>query len=448
MSAPHHADPPDLHDETRVLETEHGLVALSIFEEGVPPRFRIHFTDAVGRPQTPPADAQVTVETLRAPALRHQFQFLPQPGGYLEATELLPEPHEFGAVFTLTQDGHSHSYQLQFVEHDHHHAHGGHDHGPHGHTHGVVDPSIASSERGLWAIKWSFVALLATAVLQAAAVALSGSVALLADTIHNVGDAATAIPLGIAFLFARRRPTTRFSFGYGKVEDLAGVAIVLTILISAIVAGYESIDRLLHPRPIEFLGAVALASLVGFLGNEGVAVFRLRVGKEIGSAALVADGYHARTDGWTSLAVLAGALGVWLGFPLADPLIGLGITVAILGIVWQSTKAVGTRMLDGVDPQVIEEVRHAALHVPGVEDVTEVRARWIGHRLAVEANVAVDPQLSVGDGHAIAAEVNHQLRHQLGFVSLATIHVDPVHSSGETHHLQEHAHDGLPVHSH
>jgi cation diffusion facilitator family transporter len=324
----------------------------------------------------------------------------------------------------------------------------GHDHGGHEHTHGVVDPGIASSERGVWAIKRSFLALLATAVFQGFVVVLTGSVALLADTIHNVGDAATAIPLGIAFVFARRRPTTRFSFGYGKVEDLAGVAIVATILVSAIVAGYESLDRLLHPRPVEFLGVVAIASVIGFLGNEGVAIFRIRVGKEIGSAALVADGYHARADGWTSLAVLAGAIGVWLGFPLADPLIGLGITIAILGIVWQSAKAVFTRMLDGVGPEVIEEVRHAAAHVPGVQEVTEVRARWIGHRLSVEANIAVDPALSVGDGHAIAAEVDHQLRHHLSYISLATIHVDPAHASGETHHLHEHAHDGLPLHSH
>src|SRR5215212_1965013 len=247
-------------------------------------------------------------------------------------------------------------------EHPHDHPEG------HGHTHGAVDPSIATSERGIWAVKWSFVALFVTALLQLVVVLLSGSVALLSDTIHNFGDAATAIPLGIAFALTRLGVSRRFTFGYGKVEDLAGVVIVLIIL-SAVVAGYQAVERLINPQPVGFLWAVAGASLVGFLGNEAVAVFRVRVGREIGSAALVADGYHARTDGWTSLAVLLGAVGVWLGYPLADPIVGLLIAAAILLIVWQSGKAIFTRLLDGVEPEAIEEIRHAAGEVPGVEDV-------------------------------------------------------------------------------
>lgn len=318
-----------------------------------------------------------------------------------------------------------------------------------GHAHGVVDPSILASRRGMWAVKWSFIGLLLTAIVQAAVVAASGSVALLADTIHNVADASTAIPLWVAFLFSQRRPTKRFSFGYGKVEDVAGVIVVFTILASAIVAGYESMNRLFQPQPIAFLGAVAGAALIGFLGNEAVALFRIRVGREIGSAALVADGYHARTDGWTSLAVLLGAVGVWAGFPLADPLVGMLITIVILGVVVQSAKTVFTRVLDGVEPEVIDEVRHAAEHVAGVREVTEVRARWVGHRLAVEANVAVGRGLTVADGHAIAKEVNHQLLHHLSYVSMATIHIDPVESSGEAHHhIPQHVHDGFSEHSH
>ena len=160
-------------------------------------------------------------------------------------------------------------------DHAHHHRHGDHD--GHGHTHGVVDPSIVATERGFWAIKWSFAGLMVTALAQVVIVVLSGSVALLADTIHNFGDASTAIPLWIAFRFARLRPTRRFPFGYGRVEDLAGAVIVFTILFSAIVAGYESIDRLIHPREVEYLGAVVAASILGFLGNEGVAIFRIRV---------------------------------------------------------------------------------------------------------------------------------------------------------------------------
>jgi cation diffusion facilitator family transporter len=331
-------------------------------------------------------------------------------------------------------------------EHPHVHPHG---HGEYGHTHGAVDPTIATSERGIWAIKWSFVGLMVTALLQLVVVLMSGSVALLSDTIHNFGDAATAVPLGIAFALTRLGVSRRFTFGYGRVEDLAGVLIVLIILFSAVVAGYQAVERLIHPQPIGMLWAVAVASVVGFIGNEAVAVFRIRVGREIGSAALVADGYHARTDGWTSLAVLLGAIGVWLGYPLADPIVGLLIAAAILLIVWQSGKAVFTRLLDGVEPEAIEEIRHAACHVPGVEDVSEVRARWLGHRLQAEVNVAVDPDLSVDEGHAIAREVNHQLLHHLSYLSGAVIHVDPVQEAGEEHHrIPAHSHDGLPTHSH
>jgi cation diffusion facilitator family transporter len=331
--------------------------------------------------------------------------------------------------------------------HRHHHPHG-HDHS-HGHAHGVVDPSIAASERGLWAVKWSFIALMATAVLQLVVVFFSGSVALLADTIHNFADATTAIPLGIAFLLARKKPSDRFTFGYGRVEDLAGVAVVLTILASAIVAGYESIERFLHPQDISYLWAVIAASVIGFAGNEAVAVFRLRVGREIQSAALIADGYHARIDGWTSLAVLFGAIGVWLGYPLADPIIGLVITAAIFGIVVQSAKSIFMRMLDGADPKVIDEIRHAAAHVPAVEEVTEVRARWLGHRLHAEINIAVDPKMTISQAHEVATEVRHQMLHHLDYLSLVVIHVDPADKSGEAHHrIAEHAHDGLPAHSH
>ena len=253
----------------------------------------------------------------------------------------------------------------------------------------------------------------------------------------------------MAFWFARKKPSERFTFGYGRVEDLAGVAIVLTILASAIIAGYESIQRLLHPQDISYLWAVMGASIIGFLGNEAVAMFRIRVGQEINSAALVADGYHARVDGWTSLAVLFGAVGVWLGYPLADPIVGLLITAAIFGIVIQSGKSIFVRMLDGAEPHVIEEIRHVAEDVPQVQEVTEVRARWLGHRLHAELNIAVDPQLTIAQAHAIAAEVRHQLLHHLDYLSLVVIHVDPADQSGEAHHrIGEHAHDGLPAHSH
>jgi cation diffusion facilitator family transporter len=329
-------------------------------------------------------------------------------------------------------------------EHQQHDHHGGH-----GHTHGAVDPSIATSERGIWAVKWSLVALFVTALLQLGVVILSGSVALLSDTIHNFGDAATAVPLWIAFALTRLGASRRFPFGYGRVEDLAGVVVVLIILFSALVAGYQAIERLINPQPVGFLGALAAAAIVGFLGNEAVAIFRIRVGRQIGSAALVADGYHARTDGWTSLAVLIGAVGVWLGYPLADPIVGLLIAAAILVIVWQSGKMVFARLLDGVDPSVMDEIRSAAARVEGVEDVAEVRARWVGHWLRAEVNVAVNPEASVAEGHEVAREVNHRLLHELGYLETAVVHVDPAQESGEEYHrIAAHSHDGLSTHSH
>src|SRR5215207_455110 len=330
-------------------------------------------------------------------------------------------------------------------------VHDHHEHEPpgHGHTLGAVDTAIATSERGMWVVKWSSVGLFVTALLQVVVVALSGSVALLSDTIHNFGDAATAVPLWIAFALTRLGTSRRFPFGYGRVEDLAGVVVVLIILFSALVAGYQAIERLINPQPVGFLVALAAAAIVGFLGNEAVAIFRIRVGKQIGSAALVADGYHARTDGWTSLAVLVGAVGVWLGYPLADPIVGLLIAAAILVIVWQSGKMVFARLLDGVDPSVIGEIRSAAARVDGVEDVAEVRARWVGHRLRAEVNVAVNPEASVAEGHAVAREVNHRLLHELGYLETAVVHVDPAQESGEEHHrVTAHSHDGLPTHSH
>jgi len=334
-------------------------------------------------------------------------------------------------------------------EDSHRHNHGKHDSKSHGHTHGAVDPTILTTERGIWTIKWSFVGLFITAIFQIVIVFVSGSVALLADTIHNFGDAITAIPLWFAFMLARRKPSKRFTYGLGRVEDLAGVVIVLIILLSAGVAAYESINRIFHPQEVAYLWAVVAASVIGFLGNEAVAIFRIRVGKEIGSAALIADGYHARVDGWTSLAVLFGAIGVWLGYPLADPIVGLLITLMILRIVWDAAKSVFTRLLDGVDPEVVDEIRHAAGQVEGVEDVSEVRVRWLGHRLHAELNLAVSPTLSIEQGHDIATKVRHELLHELRYLSNATIHIDPSTASGEQHHhIAEHSHDGLPVHSH
>ncbi|TBF34482.1 cation transporter [Rhizobium leguminosarum] len=328
--------------------------------------------------------------------------------------------------FGFGQDGQSHG-----------HSHGsrGHSHGDaggHGHTHGVVDPSIASSERGIWAIKWSFVILAITAALQLVVVFSSGSVALLADTIHNIGDAATAIPLWIAFTLVRRKPTKTFNYGLGRVEDLAGMLIVLIILFSAIVAGYEAINRLLNPQPITQLLAVAVAGVIGFIGNEAVAVFRIRVGRQMNSAALIADGYHARTDGLTSLAVVLGAVGVWFGFPLADPIIGLLITIAIFGIVWQSARAIITRSLDGVEPDITDEIRHAAEHVEGIGGLTDVKARWIGHRLHADVTISVSGDKTVAEAKVIVATLRNELHAHFPALGTATIQIAEAAAEAQT----------------
>ena len=282
--------------------------------------------------------------------------------------------------------------------------------------------------------------LTGTAVMQVVIVVFTGSVALLADTIHNFGDAATALPLWAAFTLARRQPTRRFTYGFGRAEDLAGLLIVGAILTTGVIAAYVSITRLDDPPDIDYIWVVVVASVVGFVGNEAVALFRIKVGKEIGSAALVADGLHARVDGLTSLAVVAGAIGVWLGAPLADPIVGLVITVAIFRIVVQSGKSVISRLLDGVEPEVGDEIRNVLDATEGVEEVTEIRVRWLGHRLLAEVNVAVRPDLSVEKGHEIAQEVHHRLLDRLQYLSNATVHVDPVGSSGEEYHHRAAAH--------
>jgi len=432
-----------------LLAVDRGFVEISVFETEVPPRFRLYFFDGRQQAVAPPPGA-VEIETLRPDGTRQRFAFRID-AGFLESASEIPEPHEFRVVLTLGVDAARRAYATDFVEedHGHGHAHGGHGHQGHGHTHGIVDPTITTTARGLWAVKWSFVALFVTALLQLAVVILSNSIALLADTIHNFADAATAIPLGVAFLFARRPPSRRFTFGFGRVEDLAGLAVVLTITTSAVVAAYEAIQRLVHPQPVSHLGAIVAASIIGFVGNEAVAVFRIRVGKQIGSAALIADGYHARTDGWTSLAVLFGAMGVAFGYPLADPITGLVITVAILGVVWESVGMVFSRILDGVDPAVVDQVHAVAGKVHGVAGVTDVRARWVGHRLRAEVSIAVEPELTVRVAHEIASEVEHELQHHLPFLAGAIIQVDPATEAGEAKSRQGfHAHDDLPPHAH
>lgn len=329
---------------------------------------------------------------------------------------------------------------------DHSHDHDDDDDHGHAHSHGTVDPalfrSLATTEVGIRAVKWSLVGLGATALVQLVIVFLSGSVALLADTVHNFGDAATAIPLWIAFVLVRRKPGGRFTYGYGRVEDLAGVVVILFILISAVIAAYTSIDRLLNPRDIDYPWVLMAAGFVGFVGNEAVALLRIRVGKRIGSAALEADGYHARVDGLTSLAVVIAAAGVLVGVPLLDPIVGLAITVLIIRLLVSAAKPVLTHLLDGVDTEIVARIGRVAADVPGVLRVSDVRARWSGHDLHADLSVSVSAGLGLSEAHRVGAAVEHELRDHVPHLGGVVVHVDPETSPGAAFHERD-AHEHL-----
>jgi cation diffusion facilitator family transporter len=338
-------------------------------------------------------------------------------------------------------------------DHGHGHREGDHDHG-HGHAHGQgvgsrlrhlvrphsheaagkVDAAMESSAEGMRALWISLGVLGATALIQAVVVAVSGSVALLGDTLHNAADALTAVPLGVAFLVGRRPPTRRYTYGYGRAEDLAGVVIVIFIAASSALAAYAAVTRLAHPRPVSNLLAVAAAALIGFTGNEVVARYRIRVGRKIGSAALVADGLHARTDGFTSLAVLLGVAGVAAGWDWADPVAGLVITVAILAVLRQAAREIYRRLMDAVDPMLVDQVEQTLAATPGVLGVGQVRLRWIGHSLRAECEVLVDGSASAVQAHQVAVDAEHGLLHALPRLAAALVHADPQPREGDDLH--------------
>ncbi len=293
---------------------------------------------------------------------------------------------------------------------------------------------MEASAEGMRALWISLAVLGGTALLQAAVVAVSGSVALLGDTLHNAADALTAVPLGIAFLVGRRPANRRYTYGYGRAEDLAGVVIVLIIAASSALAAYEAVTRLAHPRPVSNLIAVAIAALIGFTGNEVVARYRIGVGRKIGSAALVADGLHARTDGFTSLAVLLGVGGVAVGWDWADPVAGLVITVAILAVLRQAAREIYRRLMDAVDPALTDRVEETLRGTPGVLDVGQVRLRWIGHHLRAECEVIVDAAASMIQAHQVAVNAEHGLLHALPRLAAALVHADPQAHGGADHH--------------
>src|SRR5579872_1626363 len=335
------------------------------------------------------------------------------------------------------QPGHDHEHQHR---HDHQHRPGAaarlaHRVRPHSHDAAdKVDRALEASAEGMRALWLSLGVLGATAAIQAVVVALSGSVALLGDTLHNGADALTVVPLGVAFVLSRRRPNRRYTYGYGRAEDLAGIVIVAVIVLSSAAAAYAAIGRLLHPHQVTHLAAVAIAAAVGFAGNELVARYRIRTGRRIGSAALVADGLHARTDGFTSLAVLAGAGGVALGWRWADPVVGLLITVAILSVLRQAATEIWRRLMDAVDPAVLHRAEQTLRDTPGVLGVGRVRLRWIGHQMRAECEVVVNAAVSVVEAHQVAVAAEHALLHALPRLTAALVHADPQPGDGTDYH--------------
>jgi cation diffusion facilitator family transporter len=352
------------------------------------------------------------------------------------------DAHEHGS------HGHDHDHGR---EHEHEDGHSeslrhrlGHLFTPHSHDAAdKVDAAMEASSEGIRALWISLLVLGLTAIIQGTVVLISGSVALLGDTLHNVADALTAVPLGLAFVVGRRPPNRRYTYGYGRAEDLAGIAIVFVIAASSVLAAYEAIRRLAHPQDVHHLWAVAIAAIVGFAGNEIVARYRIGVGRRIGSAALVADGLHARTDGFTSLAVLLGAGGVAIGWRWADPVVGLLITVAIAVVLKDAAKQVYRRLMDAVDPDLLDQVEAVLRETPGVLDIGPARMRWIGHQLRAECDIVVDDSSTIIDAHAIAHDAEHRLIHAVPRLTAAIVHAEPSGSVRNRQHepVAEHHRD-------
>jgi cation diffusion facilitator family transporter len=306
------------------------------------------------------------------------------------------------------------------------------------HSHGTadqVDAAMEASAEGMRTLWISLAVLGVTALIEAAVTILSGSVALLGDTLHNGADALTAVPLGVAFVLGRRPPTRRYTYGYGRAEDLAGIAIVLIIAASSALAGYEAVTRLLHPQRVTDLIAVAAAALTGCAGNELAARYRIRTGRKIGSAALVADGLHARTDGLTSLAVLIGAGGVAIGWNWADPVVGLLIALAILAVLRQAVREIYRRLMDAVDPALVDQAERTLRATGGVADVGQVRLRWIGHQLRAECEIVVGGDVSAVQAHQVTVNAEHDLLHAIPRLAAALVHADPEPHGTDSHHL-------------
>lgn len=366
-----------------------------------------------------------------------------------------PDAHHDERDHTLAHDEHEHDDHDHDHDHDHtpvhdehDHEHGGHAHGEsghggHGHEHGMVDADLYGDRAGLRAVKISTAGMFIVSAIQFAMALIGGSAGLFADALHNFGDVLTTVALWIAFVIARRAINERYTYGYYRGEDLAGIFIVLIIVASAVASAVESIQKLTSGQVPTQLPLSMAAAAVGIIGNEALAQYKITVGRRINSVPLIADGQHSRVDGLTSLAALVGLIGVAFGVRLMDPLAGLVITVIILTVVYSTARSVIRRLLDSVDAHIVPSIMETASGVAGVERVNDVRARWVGHTLHIALNIEVDPELTLVKAHAIGEEVRHQLFHTIKGVSEVIIHTDPYsqgeedYHSGVAHHIQE-----------
>ena len=325
--------------------------------------------------------------------------------------------------------------QLEHHHHDHHH------HGDswwekiaialhlpgYGHSHDTPgkQDALFTNELGIKTIKKALVLLGLTTIIQAIIYLWSGSVALLADTVHNLGDALNSIPLLLAFVLARRAATKRYTYGYGRAEDVAGLFIVLSIAFSAGYILYEAVSKLFNPEPIAYGGWVIFAALIGFVGNEAVAVLQIRVGKEIGSEAMVTDGRHARVDGLTSLAVLPAVIGSWLNLPILDPIFGLLIGVAIVFITKEAIVAMWYRLMDAVDPHILAHAEAAIRKSEEVQKINYLRMRWVGHSLHLESCLEIDDSIPFVQLNQIKEKIEQDLCVEVPHLSETTLAISP-----------------------
>lgn len=334
---------------------------------------------------------------------------------------------------------------------------GGHEqrgHGRHGgHDHAVLDPDLLTHGRAVRAIWVSVAGLGATALFQLVIVSLSGSVALFADALHNVGDVAGTFSLLLAFKLSRRAASDQYTYGWRRAEDLAGLLIVLAIAASAALAGWEAVRALAGARhEVSSVGLAFAAAVVGIIGNEAVARYKISVGRDISSASLVADGQHARTDSLASAAAAAGIAGVALGFPLADPIAGLVIAAGIVWILVDVGRDVLRRNMDAIEPELVPAIRAVARQVDGIMGVHDVRARYLGRTLAVQLHADADPGLTLREAHSLAEDLRHRLVHEMPQVVAVDVHLDPAgeeHAHAATaHHFRDHGHPPEEHHDH